>query len=377
MAGTVSANPDNNKELRFVPSQLCPPPNAALHCFDDNTDYRVKVSQSLKSLSGATLACGGFAPACENTFKSGSTVDVTPPGVSITYPVSGQSVSADALVDVNAYVTDETGVAYASFRDGTNAVGDSAPQGSSPTAFDAHVQWDTAGLEPQSQHALTATAYDVDSGVKTSDPVSVIIRPAHCFNGAEDAGETGPDCGGDANSPEYCGACSGASCTSNTQCSSGVCTNGMCVEQPTITSVAPMDGAAGSYVTLKGVNFGATGKVTFLGSTGSAGVEAKAPQACVDYGAKTWSPTEVIVEVPPGAQSGPIRVTNNTSGLSDDTNAPPNPFINDFLVNNTPGPHLRGRAERGTVGVFQTVGVRFGARPRAWFGEKSSQRQAD
>lgn len=373
VAGTASANPDNNKELRFVPNQPCPAPNGTLRCYDDNTDYRVKVSQSLKSLSGAKIACGGFAPACENTFKSGTTVDVTPPNASITYPISGQSVSADALVDVAAYVTDETGIAYASFRDGTNAIGDSAPQGSSPTAFDAHVQWDTAGLQPQSQHALTAIAYDVDSGVKTSDPVSVVIRPAHCFNGSQDQGETGMDCGGDVNSPEYCGACFGSSCSSNTQCASGVCSNGACVEQPTITSVTPNDGAAGTYVTLKGVNFGANGKVTFLGSTGSAGVEAKAPQACVDYGAKTWSPTEVIVEVPSGAQSGPIRVTNNTSGLSDDTNAPPNPFINDFIVNNTLRPGICAAVPNvGTVGnLFKLIGVRFGTTAAGVaFGEK-------
>ncbi|HWR00093.1 MAG TPA: IPT/TIG domain-containing protein, partial [Candidatus Methylomirabilis sp.] len=362
VAGTVSANPDNNKELRFVPAQPCPPPNDTLRCYDDNTDYRVKVSPSLKALTGATIVCGGFAPSCEGAFKSGTTVDVTPPNVTVTYPVNGGSVSADALVDVNAYATDESGIAYVSFNEGTNAIGDSAPQGSSPLNYDAHVQWDTAGVQSGTEHTLTATAYDVDSGVKKSDPVTVIVRAAHCFNGSQDQGETGIDCGGDQNSPEYCGACSGSSCTQNSQCASGVCANSVCVEQPTITSVTPNDGAVGSYVTLKGVNFGTNGTVTFLGPPGDPGVEAKPPQACVDYGTKTWSPTEVIVEVPAAAKSGPIRLTNSASGLADATNAPPNPFINDFLVNDALRPGIcAADPNAGTAGqLFKLVGKGFG-----------------
>lgn len=360
VAGSVTVD---DKVVRFAPNQTCPPPNTDRKCFDDNTDYRVKVGAALESTTGQKITCGGFAPACEAAFKSGSTVDVTPPNVSVTFPVSGQSVSADALVDVNAYATDETGISYVSFKEGTNAIGEAAAPGASPLVFDAHAEWDTAGLKPQSEHTLTATAYDVDTGVKTSDPVKVIVRPAHCFNGSQDQGETGVDCGGAVNAPDYCGACAGAACTANTQCASGVCTGGVCAEQPVITSVAPNDGAAGSYVTLKGVNFGTNGKVTFLGPPGSPGVEAKMPQACVDYGVKTWSPTEVIVEAPPGAKTGPLKLTNSASGLADATNAPPNPFINDFLVNDTLRPGICAAVPNvGVAGsLFKLVGRGFGA----------------
>jgi cysteine-rich repeat protein len=348
--------------VHFTPSEPCPQPNAGLSCFDEDADIRVRVSENLLSESGQELTCGGFAPECEGSFHTGSAVDVTPPQVSITSPLDGFPVPADALVDVAARAEDDVAVSYVSFFDQGEHIGDDAPVGSSPRRFSARVQWDTAGLAPGQSRALTATAYDADSGVATSDPVTVVIRPGHCFDGVQNQGETGIDCGGDPNSAEYCGACSGSQCTENEDCASGFCVDGFCVEQPVITSVDPDNGAVGTYVTIRGQNFGSNGSVLFLGSAGSQPVEAPQAQACVDEGISTWSSTQVIVEVPAGAGSGPVRITNNRSGLSDDTNAPPDPPISDFLVNNVIRPGICALVpdEASPSDLFRIIGAGFG-----------------
>ncbi len=352
----------SGRTIRFTPSAACPPPNADRFCLDDDTDYRIRVAPSLEDVSGQQITCGGFSPSCEGSFRSGTTVDVTPPTITITYPVTGQSVPGGSLVDVNAYATDETGVSYVSVSADGVILGEAAPSGSSPRQFDARVSWDTAGLAPGSSHTLTATAYDVDSGSAVSTPVVAIVRAEHCFNGVQDGGETGLDCGGAAG-PEACGACSGSSCSTGSSCSSGVCTGGICVEQPIITSVSPLNGAPGTYVTIRGTNFGNNGRVTFVGpDASSGGVDAIPPSSCVAAGARHWSPTQVVVEVPAGAPSGPLRLTNNASGLADATNAPPNPFINDFLVDDTLRPGICSVVPiQGTPGqAFRLVGTRFG-----------------
>lgn len=354
---------------RFTPTQPCPAPNDARRCFPENADIQIHVASTIESESGQAIACGGFSPSCDGAFRTGSAVDVTPPAVSITYPVDGQSVPGNAIVDVNASIQDETGVAYISVSQAPQGqpgsateVGQDAPNGSTPSSFNGRVGWDTAGLAPGSRHVLTATGFDADSGTATSRPVTVTIRSDQCFNGVQDAGETGIDCGGDPAAATFCGACSGQVCTQGSECASGVCVNNRCVEQPIITSVSPLDAAPGSYVTVRGVNFGTSGQVTFLGAAGSAGVVARSPQACSAAGIQTWSPMEVMVEVPAGAQNGPLRLLNSGSGLADATNALPDPAIADFLVTNTARPGICAAVpNNGAPGQsFRLVGTGFG-----------------
>lgn len=336
IAGTVTST---GSVVRFIPNQPCPAPNNDRFCFDENTQYRVTVSPQLRSLAGQTLTCGGFAAECTGNFQSGTTVDITPPSVTLTEPIDGFGVPIDSLVNVRAFTRDETGVSYVEFRDNGTVFGDDAPTGLTPTIFSARTQWDTAGLPVGTTRSLQASAYDVDSGAADSAAVSVVLRAQHCFNGMQDQGETGVDCGGVSTSADFCGACSGGACTTNTDCSSGVCQAGVCVERPIITSMDPMDGAPGSYVTIRGVNFGSNGTVNFLGTSG-APIKALPPTACSEAGITTWSPTQVVVEVPTGAQSGPLRLMNAASGLSDDTNALPDPVIQDFIVNDTRRPGI-------------------------------------
>ncbi|MFA5935876.1 MAG: Ig-like domain-containing protein [Patescibacteria group bacterium] len=365
VAGTLTVN---NSVVTFVPSAPCPAPNAALFCFDADTDYNIQIGASLRSTQGQSLVCGGFAPACSAAFRTGNLIDTQDPNVSVIDPQDGQGVPADSLVTVRASATDDSAVSYIEFSDNGTVIDQAASSASSSQSFTGEVQWDTAGIPLQSVRNLVARAFDIDAHDRQSAAVSVVIRAPSCFNGVLDGDETEIDCGGTPNTPGFCGACSGGSCTANSQCSSGVCQSGTCVVQPTIMSVAPLDGQPDTFVTLQGLNFGTTGQIRFLGAAGPADdVIALAPQACVAAGVTTWSPTQVIIAVPTAAVSGPIEITNGVSNLKDATSDARGPQIPDFLVNGELHPGVCAvQPSQGLVGdQFSVVGQGFGAAPDA------------
>ncbi|MFH1078572.1 MAG: IPT/TIG domain-containing protein, partial [Patescibacteria group bacterium] len=370
VAGTIMVN---GSVVTFTPASPCPAPNADLLCFDADAPFTVTVGGSLRSTTGQTVVCGGFAPSCTATFRTGNLIDTQPPTVSMVEPLDGQGVPADSLVTVRAHATDESGVAYVDVFDEGALIDSAGPDAVTVvTSFDADVVWDTAGIPLQATRELRATAYDIDTHSTQSSAVRVVVRPPGCFNGVQDGDESGVDCGGSPNTPGFCGACSGGSCTENSQCASGVCSGGTCVEQPTITEVRPTEGKPGTFVTIKGVNLGSSGTVTFLGGAGDADdVVAQAPQACAAAGLDTWSSTQVIVAVPEGASIGPLTITNGQSNLSDTTNNSRGPGIPDFVVNDASYPGLCGLDPKiGYVGdQFRAVGQGFGSAPsRMTFG---------
>ncbi len=337
--GTIT-HPSPNT-LFFHPSTSCPAPNADKFCFDADTDFHARANDAVVvGRDGQPLRCGGFNPACDVTFHTGTEVDTTPPTVSMVSPLDGAAVPANSLVDLSAFASDNVAIGFVSFSDNGQVVGQDAPQGASPATFSARMRWDTAGIAAGQTRTITATAYDTDTGKTDSSPITVHVRAAHCFNGTQDSGETGIDCGGNISSADYCGACAGQACTVNSDCASGVCTGGVCVEQPIITSFNPNNGAVGSLVTINGYNFGSSGEVWFLGPAGATSVRAMPPQACVDAGVWQWGNRQVVIQVPVGAQNGPIRLKNLNSGLSADTNLPPATTPTDFIVNDTLRPGL-------------------------------------
>ena len=369
VAGTTTAI---GSVVIFTPSQPCPAPNADRKCFDADSNFTVKVGASLRSVQGNTLTCGGFAPSCQGTFRTGNLIDTQPPSVSVSFPLDGMSVPQSSLQNVQAHATDDGGISTVEFFEGANSVGVDAPTAStSPLAFDANVQWDTTGAALGS-HLLSAAAADIDSNIGKSAGVNVIVRAEHCFNQKLDAdvGETGVDCGGDPNSQDYCGACTGGSCTKNSDCSTGICQGGTCVAKPVISAVNPLNGKPGTFVTLEGTNFGyAPGTVTFAN-----GKTAAAPQVCADAGVPTWTNTRVIVAVPNGAEQGPLTILNASSGLMDLTNDDNGPKIPDFLPDNTSYPGLCAIVpSSGLVNAeAEAVGQGFGTSPqKMYFGSTS------
>jgi len=340
VGGTFSVS---GPTIYFAPAAACPAPHTDKKCFDANADITVKVSPSLRSVSGQSLICSGFGVSCEGKFHTGTLVDTEVPKIKFTYPIDGQSVSANVPTMLVAEATDDSGVATVEFFDGKDSIAVDAPTAiSSPLTFSATGEWfpSSASL---GAHLLGALASDIDTNVSTRSSLSVMVRPAHCFNRKLDVPyETGIDCGGDSTSLEYCGACTGSVCTKSADCSSGACVAGKCVEQPVISSVAPLSGKRGTYVTINGTNFGTSpGTVTFLGAAGPKGYAvASAPTACVEAGVTTWSSTQVLVAVPDLATSGPIQLKNSSNGLYDTTNDSYGPSISDFLVDSTERPGL-------------------------------------
>ncbi|MDO8584466.1 MAG: IPT/TIG domain-containing protein, partial [bacterium] len=333
--------------VTFQPSAACPEPNADRKCLEKDTDYVAQVSGSLRSVGGQTIACGGFAPKCTGTFKTGSLVDTKGPSLQITSPLDGQSVSVDDVIRVSTRATDDSGVSYVeTFADAKSFGKDGPTATSSALEFEAITNWITDGV-PFGVHALTAEGFDIDSNQGKSGSVSLAVRPAHCFNGKQDDDETGLDCGG-----AGCGICSGGSCKVNSDCMSGVCLSGKCVEQPIITAISPGDGRAGTFVTISGVNFGAVqGKVFFAG-----GKEALPPQACAGTGMQTWSQTQAIVQVPEGAKSGPVQIVNTAANLSDATDDNRGLKLKDYLVNDLARPGLCGaKPNHGEVGTLMSL----------------------
>lgn len=357
VSGTITAS---GNLAEFTPTDSCPPPNGGRQCFDADTEFVVEVTTAVRSADGKSLICGGLAPACRGFFTTGDLVDVTGPQVEITYPDPGQSVSADAIVPVEAHATDDAGIAYLEYLADGAFFGTDAPTGPTPREFFSSADWDTTGITLGSRHTLTSKAFDIDTNNTISSGVEVIVRAAHCFNDgdAPDVDETGVDCGG-----ADCGGCEGDSCTTDADCSGGHCEAGVCTNLPIITSVQPDNGAPGNYITIFGHYFRTNpGKVIFLGSPDAADDKVAALADCLT----PWQDSQIVVKVPDEVADGPIRVEEGTTGnhYTDQTDDDRGPFLPNFDVNETMRPGLC--SAEPVSGPFKTLvtltGISFGER---------------
>jgi len=352
-SGVWATDPTNPKRVTFTPSDPCPGAPQKT-CFVFDTQYTVTAGTDLRSTANQQLRCGGFYPDCAFTFTSGNTVDTQSPSVNIMNLYSGKSVSVNTAVEVLAKATDDIGISGMEWEEGGQIFHSDGPQTSpSPLTFESSGYWDTVGKTPKQTYTITVRGTDLDSNTG-SKSVDVVVLAEHCFDTTQNQDETGIDCGG-----ADCLACSSGACQTNSQCASGLCVNNVCVEQPVITDVKPLAGAVGTYVSIWGDNFGDTGVVTFLGPPE---VTASAPQACVAAGAVTWSNNYVLVEAPTGAGTGPIRLLNGNSNLSDQTDDTLGPEFT-FTLNNEQIPGLCGATpKQGAPGVQVSLdGTNFGA----------------
>ncbi len=351
--GSWTIDPTNAKRVIFTPTDPCPgAPQKG--CFAFDTQYTVTVSTDLRSLANQQLRCGGFYPDCTFTFTSGNTVDNQSPAVKIMNLFNGKSVPVNSAVEVLARATDDIGISGMDFEEGGQIFGSEGPTTvPSPATFEASSFWDTVGKTLKQTYTITVRASDLDTNTGQTS-VNVIVLDQHCFDTIQNNDETGVDCGG-----ADCLSCNGGQCQENSQCASGMCVNGVCVEQPIITDVKPLAGKEGTYVSVWGYNFGDAGSISFMGPPE---VVASAPQACVTAGALTWSNNYALVEVPAGAATGPLKITNTNSTLTDTTADERGPeFI--FEVNNQEVPGLCSvNPNNGLPGAaVQLTGANLGA----------------
>lgn len=369
VAGTAIVN---GNRISFTPEALCPEPNADRHCFEANTQYNVSVTTDVlsdASSGGLKLSCTTAHP-CTGLFTSGDIVDSENPDVAMTLPDDGAHVSVNAFVDVAAMATDNVALSVIDFT-AAGVLFDSVPtSGAMSTEPPLTSVWDSAGVTPNSRLTLGAVAYD-EAGNTDTGTVQVVAVAEHCLNGVQDSaqGETGVDCGGDAASQDYCGACTGTICTVNAECSSGYCVSGVCAEPLVIDAVAPGDGAPGTVVTLYGDHFGtAPGTVYFSAATGTV---AAAISSC----SGGWTDRYIIVSVPEGAVDGPITVVSADGALSDTTNNAVGSVIADFDVNEVHHPVLCSLSSvSGAIGDALTLsGDDFGTiQDEVYFGGRQA-----
>ncbi|MFA6422589.1 MAG: LamG-like jellyroll fold domain-containing protein [Candidatus Buchananbacteria bacterium] len=200
--------------------------------------------------------------------------------------------------------------------------------------------WDTSAypLNSTSSLQIILSPEDADHFYKILN-IKFISR--HCFDGIQNQGETGLDCGGD------CGGCAGDSCNvdsnstcnpSDAMCRWGVCEQNtcLCLEPPTIDYISPSfdalldtdphdlntweddiaNGAKGNYISIWGRNFGkTTGTVTFIDKNDpSKRFVAQIPgQPC----SATWQEHQVVAQIPETDKFENVtssqQLTSNTS----------------------------------------------------------------
>lgn len=382
--------PLQSQTLTFVPSNSVCPGNVP-RCFDKNTKYKVHVESGAGGVvvisTAETLACDTTTP-CDTTFTTSDKVDITGPDVTFLAPASTQVPNA-AGVKFQTQADDESGIDEVKLTplDALDApiVATQTFPGLGASTFlstlSPDLDFSTVPIGTSRKFSVEATD---EVGNTTTEVKTAIVRPLHCTNGVQDAGEVGRDCGIAAN----CSACAGEACNAtpnqapalctanNLACASNACstTTCTCLAAPIITSIDPGDGKAGNYVTIRGTNFGNTpGTIAFIGATGTQNLAAAlAPCSVVD----TWTDTQIVVVVPnPAGLTPPVTPTNASpwtsaikvtasGGLSDTTIDSNGKRLVLFEVNQKERPGLcsvtgANPACTGTQAKF--TGIRFGA----------------
>ena len=348
-------------------------------CLEASTDYvlSIKIPEAIKSLVGnLPLNCALQAGCGPVEFKTGASIDRLPPTISIISPANNSSVPAGgAPVPVKIQFSDDNGVQSLALYQNANLVTSQSLSGCRK-AGTIDVNWSTAILAPGT-YTLQANALDW-AAHSAATTTRVRVTPFHCFNDIlePDLGEVEkgpPACGGE------CGSCGGDVCRDNSECSSGYCemtgTSGKCVDKMRIESVSPGSGAPGTFVTLSGYYFGdAVGEVYFTQGpnpniTSKTNV-IKANLAGCGPSARAWTNNQIIVEVPVGAQTGPVFVLTNSilgrDGVSrkftDASNDSWGPKLPDFQVTAQVRPGLCSVIPGTGVGgdSVQMIGKNFG-----------------
>jgi hypothetical protein len=366
-----------------------------------------EVGISPKTIDEKMLACRVFGKDnnCEAVFRTGVLIDNLPPQTTIfgLDPSYGNSVprvpdpeynNYDENIPVNANqpqavavscnILDSAvsendfkgGVSKATLlvkQDSPNQTGYEkmdefvpASQVNQPKINNALLQWETGSLQYNSIHNIKVQSVDIAANSKDSNILEVIVRPWHCFDGIlqtqlgekDPPGAGPPECGG------ACGACEQDSCETDFDCANGACINGVCLSLPKIDSINPDNGAFGNFVTIIGSGFGSkqgNGNVYFTDSKGVMNiVSQELPLHCQSV----WRDDKIVVSVPTGARTGPIKIVTNQELY--DTTADKRGWIGDFTVNDIFRPGLCSVVpnEAKPLSEVELLGYNFGTLPK-------------
>ncbi len=355
VSGNWQLGNDRNIAL-FVPSGSCSPIDGGNDCLAANTSYVLDINNSrqgeIKNASGGrSLNCGLKAKCEPVVFTTGDGVDRNPPVVSLEIIPPFQS---GLTIPAKINFTDDNGLQNAAFYAGGYFVGSQSLANCQKNGT-VTIDWSTAGM--LGNYSTKGVGLDW-AGQSAEANQTVKLLPQHCFNRQQDVveNETGVDCGVNSG----CGNCGGDKCSDGAQCASGYCeivapaTEGVCVDKMKISDVSPLDGASGTFVSIVGNYFGTkVGKVYFSKIANpnknilNDWQEASLANCSAD--SKTWTPWQVVVEVPADSVvSGPIMVeTASSTGADkierkffDTTNDTWGRKISDFRITNQVRPGL-------------------------------------
>lgn len=332
--GTVSIKGDT---ITFVPSSACPAPNGSVKCFETGKTYTITVTGGKGGILSATtkksLSCSGSS--CSATFVAGDKVDAKGPVISNIDPKNNEKIPTDQIIPIQALLSDDNAVAFG--RIAINGVVlESVPASKTLQEFLLQSKkFTTKGDATGKLYKITISAEDV-SGNAASQDFTVQTAPQHCFNKKIDGDEADIDCSAPGGA---CGLCTNIACKKDIDCAGGAkcdTVKNACVALPAIKSIQPQDGAPGTFVTLGGLGFGSQfGEVVFLGDINDPKDDAVAGPACTG----AWSDTQVVVQVPADAVSGPIQL-KNAAGSEDATDDADGLKMPRFLVNDVERPGL-------------------------------------
>ena len=282
-------------------------------------------STSVKGLAGA-------APQWVRVVRSGNTFSGYFSANGTTWTLIGTStvtMPAQAYVGLAVTSHNPSATAAASFTD-VAVSGGSVPSNSAPTLTQPANQTSAEGSSPSVQLAasdpdgnpLTYSATGLPASLSVN-PTSGLISGTLTFTSAGTYSVTATVSDGSlSNSQTFTWTVSDVS------------------QGPSITSLSPTSGAAGTAVTINGANFGTTqgtSTVKFNGTTATP---------------TSWTATQIVVAVPAAATTGPVIVTTG-SGASNGVT---------FTVSSSAPSITSLSPSSGVVGTAVTIaGANFGA----------------
>ncbi|KKU07610.1 MAG: hypothetical protein UX10_C0008G0013 [Candidatus Magasanikbacteria bacterium GW2011_GWA2_45_39] len=199
-------------------------------CFEKNTVYQVTLKNSIASKSGKALDCSAVHP-CVSQFITGEKYDAEPPKISLVQPGNNALVGNSLPTLMSAEVSDDAGVKKVAFYENENSnIVDKILNPFLVSGLVSDQTWKPKLKDPNKAEVvqLTAKAYDIDNHETLSEPQTIKILPAWCFNNTldEDKGEGkastvigAPDCGQNSE----CGSCQGEGCDTDLECAAGIC----------------------------------------------------------------------------------------------------------------------------------------------------------
>lgn len=343
----------NGQEMFFQPDAICNGSCGEVNCLPENGTISVELTSGIQS-AGANpknLVCGSAigSATCSLNFAVGSTIDCQDPTAEF---ISSVGICSGHNNNIRVAASDDSSLARFEFL--ANNQSFNLQTGNFGTSFVASALW-TPTSSAGANFTLQALVDDL-AGRRTSVQQAGKLLPAHCCNQTQDGDETGIDCGGS------CLGCQGAACATDLQspaatCNNNLCSSGFCTQQgsnasacqaagyaagtascclcknkPIIASLSPQGGfcvnntdqyclinsdcgtggvcdqnspnaKTGNLMTIIGSGFGTT--------TGSVVFADNKQGDLLVCGVNSWSNNQIVVKVPTGAITGPVKVTNS------------------------------------------------------------------